>query len=600
MAEYLAPASEPSPPTPPGAPPERGNRDWRLPAIAAAVLLGITAGGVAYWLMERLGQGSTGMPTGAAAIPAEAVVSLTLTTDPAQWERLRTFGTPTTQGQWDQQLARWQDQWLGQYGLSFDQHLAPWVGEAITLVWLPVGEGATRSPGEQLPEDFQALAIVPIADGEALQAQRAAWPLTPAPAEQRDYRGVTLVPYGTPRGDTLWGAVLGNELLLVAPGVVPLERAIDAYRGANSLEDEADYRQGLSALNQAQPFAQIYFNGPQVAQWFARSAQPPFPSAWVAGLQGQGSGVALVGLTGQGVTIQGQNWLPRTGERRYETRQPLPSQIPQYLPANTVAVAVGANFQEFWRDWSQGRSWGALMGLNPEELAVSLQGSTGVVLEEDLLPGLGGAFALAIVPPPPTPFALPETTLEGEEPPLPSPGLVLLAEASDRPRIERVFSQLDGVMADRYRYEVQRRQVQGIVLTDWRSPFGGLHFTYGWLSQGLTFLALGEDTAAAMAPPPDRPLASQAQFQRVTSAAPSTPHGLFYLNLAGLRQGDGTLFLPEIPPENQALLAAVEAVGLTSVVVQERRLRYDLFVALATGERPGPLPAPNDGPDSGS
>ncbi|HEY9737457.1 MAG TPA: hypothetical protein V6D06_14285, partial [Trichocoleus sp.] len=36
---------------------------------------------------------------------------------------------------------------------------------------------------------------------------------------------------------------------------------------------------------------------------------------------------------------------------------------------------------------------------------------------------------------------------------------------------------------------------------------------------------------------------------------------------------------------------AIEGIGVTATALGERQVRYDLFVALNRGERPGPLPS---------
>lgn len=586
-------------------------RQWQrwgrfLPAIAGVLVVVAGVGAIAHWAMGRSGGSGAGMPLGSQAIPSNALATLSLSTDPDQWQQLRTFGTDSTQASFDQQLARWLDRWLTQYGLTFDTHLQPWVGPEITVIWLPRGEaGATLPPGEVLPEDYQRLILIPIGDSEAAQALRDDPALAPDPEgseeEERNYRGITLTPYGqSPAGaePALWLAVLGSEFVAVSPEPEAVERAIDAYRGADSLGAIPAYRQSFDIAAQSQPFSKIYVNVPAGVQWLAQNSQPPLPPAVVGGFQDSEGMVATVTLASQGLQIQASSWMSRDSDRRYDASRPLPAQVAEYLPPNTVMMASGANFQQFWQDLNQDGSWGSLTPLSPEAIAVAIQGATGLVLEEDLLPWMGGEFALALVPAT-TPSAStgtetdaagsPETDITAE---LPNPGLVLMAQASDRPLAEKTFSQLDRVLADRYRFQVKQRQVEDLALTDWVSPFEGISLTHGWLTPNLTFLAVGEATAAAIAPQPSRTLANQALFQLVTGQAPQVNHGHFYLNLAAINRGEETLFLPQISPENQGTLAAMEGIGVTTTVLDERRLRYDLFVALKQGNRPGPLPAP--------
>ncbi|WP_008311178.1 DUF3352 domain-containing protein [Leptolyngbya sp. PCC 6406] len=165
------------------------------------------------------------------------------------------------------------------------------------------------------------------------------------------------------------------------------------------------------------------------------------------------------------------------------------------------------------------------------------------------------------------------------------------ANCSDAPPPSgKTFAQLNEVVESRYRFQVQRRQVEYIPLTDWVSPFQSVTLTHGWLNNTVVFLAIGEGTATAIAPKPSCPLNTRSLFQLATSAAPQPNNGHFYLNLDALAQGDDNLFLPAFPPETQGMLQALQGIGVTTTILDERRLRYDLFVALKRGNRPGPLP----------
>ena len=73
-------------------PEKEKKRSSILLTLSAAVLL-IGGGAVAYWLMQRRPV-TTDLPPGSAVIPEEAIATISLSTDAAQWDRLRAFGTP--------------------------------------------------------------------------------------------------------------------------------------------------------------------------------------------------------------------------------------------------------------------------------------------------------------------------------------------------------------------------------------------------------------------------------------------------------------------------------------------------------------------------
>ncbi|MEB3268464.1 MAG: DUF3352 domain-containing protein [Leptolyngbya sp.] len=552
----------------------------------ALVLMG--GGAIAYWAtQQRLGT-ARGMPTGARAIPDNALLVVSVATDGGQWQQLRQLGTPDTQASFDQRLARWRDRWLTQYDLDFATHIQPWVGPEVTLAWLPqpLTEGDADLPA-LIPGEENRLLLLPIADAEAAADLASTLPIPSNPEAAVEYRGVTLTPYdpdGAGGVEPLWTGVLGTALVLIADDQMAAEQAIDAYRGGRSLVDLPGFAQAVDGAAIAQPFSKLYINVPAAIQYLAQSSQPPIPPAIITSLQASRGLVASIGVSSQGLQIQSSSWLLPDSDRLYTAQTPIPAALPQYLPQDTLMLASGSNFQQFWEDFSAGRTLGALTALDPDALALSLQAGTGLTLEEDLLPWLGGEFALAL---------LPQTAAAPTDPSatLPNPGLVLLAQASDRPLAERTFAQLDEVVQSRYRFQLKQTQRQDIALTQWVSPFQSTTLAHGWLTASVAFLTVGPDIDAAIAPPPDRPLTTAPLFQLVMGNAPKQHNGHFYLNLEALAQGGDNLFLPQIPPEGQGFVQALRGIGVTATILDERRLRYDLFIAMQRGDRPGPLPA---------
>ena len=65
---------------------------------------------------------------------------------------------------------------------------------------------------------------------------------------------------------------------------------------------------------------------------------------------------------------------------------------------------------------------------------------------------------------------------------------------------------------------------------------------------------------------------------------PDPSHGLFFLGLDGTILEDEQEALPlpllRLPPEQQGVLDAVEAIGVRAGVQDERSSRYDIFVKI--------------------
>jgi hypothetical protein len=568
--------------------------------VGTALLL-IGAGTLTYVGLRWRFMRAQGLPMGMRAVPQSAVAAVTLTTDAEQWQPLRQFGTPETQAEFDTQLAEWRDRWLTQYGLSFSEDIAPWVGPEATVAWIPESDVVTEGQSQTVLLGGQRrILLLPIEDPEAAQISAESLPLAPTSGEQFEYRGVTLTQFAPTSEDpneTVLMGLLGTQLILVADDQTAAQRAIDAYKGGKNLADLAGYRRSFEHIGAPDAFGKLYLNVPAATQLLAQSSQPELPSTLIENFQESRGIAATLSLESQGLQIKSTSWLGPDSDVEYIDTN-VPARLPQYLPRETLVFASGGNFQQFWQDLSDRRNWGALATLNPDNLALALQGSTGLTLEEDLLPWMAGEFAIALVPPQDKEAAADGDTI------LPNPSLVTLVQVSDRPLAEQTFAQLDEVVESRYRFTITDEPEGDIELVKWTSPFESTTLTRGWLDSGIAFLTVGTKTDEAIVPKPRRSLARAPLFQLTTGDAPYPNNGHFYINFEALNQTNENLFLPTLPVENQGILRAIDALGVTATILDEQRLRYDLYLALKRGNRPGPLPsaesttAPEDGSES--
>ncbi|WP_160299495.1 DUF3352 domain-containing protein [Leptolyngbya iicbica] len=546
----------------------------------------LLAGALAYGGLRWRTLQARGLPAGVRAVPQSAVAAVTLSTNPEQWDQMRQFGTPETQATFDQKLAEWRDRWLRQYDLSFAADIAPWVGPEVTLAWVPPNAASSDAdPGENLVGGEQRLLLLPIADPEAAQISAAALPLAATDDNSIEYRGVTLHQLASPEAatDTVFVGLLGTRLILVAEDETVAQQAIDAYKGGKNLADLAEYRRSFEQIGVTQAFSKLYVNIPAATRLLAQTSQPTLPSTLIESFQETRGLAATITLETQGLQVRSTSWFGEDSDRTYVNTN-VPAQLPDYVPRDTLVFASGGNFQQFWQDLSDRRNWGALTALNPDNLSLALQGSTGLTLSEDLLPWLQGEFALALVPPS-------MDRVQDDATPLPNPSLVALAQVSDRLAAEQAFAQLDDVVENRYRFTISDESAGEVELVRWTSPFESTMLSRGWLDSSIAFLALGVGTDETIVPQPRRSLAQSPLFQLTTGDAPYPNNGYFFVNLKALTQTEGNLFVPDLPVENQGVLKAIEALGVTATVLDEQRLRYDLYLVLTRGNRPGPLPS---------
>lgn len=550
-----------------------------------AALLFIGGGALTFWATSRRGQLAKTLPAGASAIPANALAVVALSSDEAQWRRLRQFGTEATQAQVDQLLVQWRDRLLTEQDLNFARDIQPWVGPEITLAVLPVETGPGDLP-PSLPAPELALAsnlvvVIPIADASRAQNDLGDRLGKAEAVEDAPYRGVTLQQIDGEADTPLYAAVLDAETAVLSPQLPLLKRAIDTYKGGESLVNRPEVGKAFEQITETQPLARFYVDVPALAQTVAAAADPPIAPDRLRAFQTPRGLVGAIALQSRGVSLEGISWL-EPGSQTFATGNQA-DQMPQRLPTGALIAVSGGDFQQFWEDFEAGAQLSALLPVQANDLALGLQTATGLSLQENLLPWMAGEFALGVLNPPPP--------ASGDNaPPLPNPALVLMVKTSDREAATATFEQLDAVMESRYRFAVETADLGGVPVTRWTSPFDSLVMAHGWLDGDIAFFTLGQGIAEQVAPAPNRSLGENDLFQTTTGAAPRPNNGHFFINLEALIGVENNLLLPPLPQDGLLSSEAIEAIGVTATVLSDRQVRYDITAALKRGDRPGPLP----------
>jgi len=552
-------------------------------AIGAALVVG--GGALAFWTMGRRSSLVQGLPAGANAIPSDAVLVVSLSTDEGQWRRLRQFGTPETQTQFDQALVEWRDRLLTEAGLDFATDLKPWVGSEITLAVLPSdrpGVSPLNDPEGALGSNV--VVALPISNVGQAQQGLGNRLVQAEDIGENPYRGVSIQQIEGAEGAPIYGAVLTPNLALVSAQVSLLRQSIDAFRDNQSVVERPGFTKAFEQVEQSRALARLYVDMPSAVQTLANTADPPIPANRLSALSNPRALVAAVLVENQGLAIQAISWLDQ-GPLAFDTSNQA-DQMPQRLPASTLIMLSTGNFQQFWEDFKAGQQLSATFPLRPEDIALSLQSTTGLVLEEDLLPWMGGEMTLGILAPP-----SPGGAEEGTQT-LPNPALVMMVKASNREAATTALARLDAVMADRYRFQVETVDQNGVAMTQWVAPFESLTLAHGWLEGDVVFLTAGRGVTDLIVPRPNRTLASSSAFQAATGRAPRPNNVHFYINQKVMIAVEDSLLLPPVPTEGLISAAALESIGVTATVLNDRQVRYDIMATLQRGNRPGPLPAP--------
>ncbi len=548
------------------------------------MLLALAAGGLtAYWFVGRRGQSQ--LPVGSRAVPADALMTLTFSTDEAQWEQLRRFGTRETQTQLNQYIATWRDRLLTDLDLSYEQDVAPWVGEAITVAFLASG-GASPLPELERPLSESPGSNPFDPDQMNLEGRPVAWflPIDPSVtaqvalarlesagvSAQQEYQGLEI--YQIEGGDqSYWATVLDRRMLAIATSSTDVEAIIDAYENDTSVLNVPGYRQAAQRVSRVQPFLQAYINSDAATAAAAANATEGAPSLVPLRKDGQGI-AATASLTETGIEVDSVTWLKPDANQTF-TGSPV-EDVASFLPLDTVLVMAGGNLQRLWRSQQETQTTGFL---NPDNIRGTVDALTGLSVDEDLIPWMGDEYALALV--------APTASVDGPM------GLVLQLKTSDRSAAEDALDRLDQSVRSRHNFQIAQNVVDGVPLVQWTSPLAALQVTRQWVNKDRVSIRVG----ASEAPPPESSLGQSELFTGAVDDS-SSPNGFFFVNPQRLAALDRGLPLPSFPPALQSAAEAIQAIGLKTTIPSDQTLQFNISVLLDQLSDPGQLPAPGAEP----
>ncbi|XGV95067.1 MAG: DUF3352 domain-containing protein [Leptolyngbya sp. BL-A-14] len=551
--------------------------------IGAAVLL-IGGGGAAYWALTKGGIGSGDLPVGAEVIPQDALMTLSVSTDPAQWEQLREFGTSQSQAAFDQNLAQLRDRFLTANGYDYQKDIQPWIGKEVSIALL-APPAATTAPNATpvLPKPV-AIVVMPIQN--PLQAKQ----LLDKPRSQaagklvdRTYKGFQ-IKETQGKENNFSATVFDGKLLVVATDPKAMDRAIDTYKGEQgqlALKATPGFTQALGKIQATPSFGRMYLNFP-AATAFTVANSGKAATAPNAAQMSQTQGVAAtMSLEPEGVHFRGVTWYKPDSQKTYKVENNGKS-MPGRLPQSTLLMASGGNLKQFWQNYTQGATAInlALPPVSPDWLQKALQSTINMDLDKDFLAWMDGEFALAMV-------GVPDGSPSG----LPF-NLLFMVKSSDRRATEATLKQLDQTMADKYKFKVEEVKAGDQPTTNWSSPLG-FAVTHGWLNDDVAFIALGSPSVPVVNDILPKPATSLADSQPFKTSVPSEPNpnnGNFFANLDLYKTKK--LPLPQLPLGNQNLLDAIRSIGVTAAISDDRSTRYDVSLLLQKAGKPAPLPSP--------
>ncbi|MGK7888357.1 MAG: DUF3352 domain-containing protein [Leptolyngbyaceae cyanobacterium] len=598
------------------------NRKTSTLWVAAGVAIALVTVGAAYWLLRQRqptvadssGLGDLSM------VPDTALAVISVSTDESQWRQVRSLGTVETQTRFNRELALWRDYLLTENGLDYDRDIQPWIGEKITIVVFPpeietIAPGSTapsspdrsttdgsldenlatgidepndaRTPSEaEIPSDNGGLdpelidpnesqpplLLLPIADPLKGQSILQEALVEADEGVKRDYNGVDIQEFSVDGDESYFATILDQQMLVLSTEDSFLEQVIDTHQGKASVLDIPGYNRAVDQVSTPQSFVNLYINSaiatPLIA---ANTVQATLPQELDFLLRGQGIAANLT-VEDEGLTLSGVVWL-KEGDEPFNPGKSA-EQVLNKLPQDTLMMVAGSNFKQLWDTLDQRASEGLKGILDLQATRTDFQTLTGLNIDRDFVDWMTGGFAVALVSAPETPEADP------------TGGLLLMAEAGDRPMAEKTFARLDGVMRDRHQFQVISKLMEGMEVTNWLRPFNSQVVTRGWLDDTTFAMTFGNITETVM-PKTTQFLADAPLFQQVMGQEASRAHAYFFADVETLTTSSKTnLMIPT--PEQSADF--VRAIGYTWRVQSGTTARFNITTVMPTLASPGTLP----------
>ncbi|MDP5338790.1 MAG: DUF3352 domain-containing protein, partial [Nodularia sp. (in: cyanobacteria)] len=535
-------------------------------------------GSAAYWFLTQRQTSPRGLPVGANIIPQDALFTVSLTTDPQEWQKLQELGTTATQAEINKNLVQLRDRFLTNNGYDFQKDIAPWVGDEVTLAILSPPTQPALKPVDNDKDAASAqqsmVMVLPINNLEAAKSILS----EPKTLKQgkwydRTYQGVTIKQTDGQSGEKLSAALLDERFLVITDHPQATEQAIDTYQGKASLATVAGFGENFPKISSSRPFAQFYLNVPIAAKIAAAAPNRALPAQVLAQLQNNQGLAGSMTLEPEGIRFKGISWLNPNSQRVLKVENKAGT-MQNRVPAETLMMLSGGNLQRFWEDYVLTSQKNPLSPISPEQLRGGVKSLTEMDLDKDFLSWMQGEFSVSVIP----------NSSSNDSSQDFRAGLLFMIQAKDasngqslRQSAEASLKKLDEVMKTQYQFQIQPSTVAGKSVVNWITPFNTLTATRGWLDDDIAFLVVGAPITDKIVPKPDQTLGAYLPFQQTVPTEPNPTNGQFFLDMEAAVKN---FTLNSLFPNQQIFLDATSSIGVTSAVSDNRSTRYDIFIVL--------------------
>ena len=403
----------------------------KLPLLLVSMALVMVLSGIAWSQMANPFGTLKGrlIPSGTMFVSKDAPLSFSLSVNPDRILSVRpplSFGPSKTAIE----LENFRDSILGLGNLDYNTQVKPWLGDEVTLAVTSLdvdrdGVGG-RQPGY--------LMVLTTKDAVASQAfltafwrDRAPSPtllssVFTSPLTTEAYQGTemtygkvknTLPKTGVLNPDvpfTLASAVVGDRYVLFANSPKVLKNSINQVQAPDlNLQHSEGYTRAIAALNPDR-LGQLYLNLPQfmaltgdrsIAQALAQlpETSPVTYTHLALGLKADRSGLMADTVLLSESALPASTLAASASTKASANAKLSSREVLQYLPANSMAVAIGDDLAQIWDQIGQTvKGYGVLEQLTTRALD-PFEAQSQLDLVKDVFQWVKGDYGLALLPP---------------------------------------------------------------------------------------------------------------------------------------------------------------------------------------------------------
>ncbi len=534
--------------------------------LGGALLL-IVGGAAGYWLLG--GSKLSNIPVGAKVIPQNVLMSLTLTTNTAEWKRLSQLAPSPTRKSWEQGVQDLETQLLQPLDLSYDKHIRPWVGDSLTMAFL-VPEGAIAEAVDRQVTVW----VLPIRDFERAQDLWKSNQLTQGkPSQSRTYSGVEIRGFQAKDGADYGIAILDQQFMVFTNVGASMDQIIDTYKTTKpSLVQTPRYQEAMGAIQAGAPFAQLYVNLPAAATKMTASGNRQLSEETIDRIKEvQGIGSTVI-LESDGIRFKSISWLGPDTQQTLEVDNTA-KDLANHFPQNTILMISEGDFQQAWRDYALGTPLKLVLPFNPKAWSDNFDQSIGIDFNDEFVPWMDGGFAAALVPAQQNEANnTPKNRNQGL-------GIALLAKTSDPAAATKALQNLDDKVQQRYAFQITESKIANKTVTSWKVHPGIVVGSHGWLDKNTAFLTLGAPITNRLVPPPKTNLTQAKLFRDTTRSQLQANDGHWFINVPQtLNLTQNSPLLPKLTPNLLRFFRNFEVIGVKSAVNNNWSHRYDIQV----------------------